>query len=295
MSSRQKLKTYVPVIEPDSLTTENTTTSISWKWILLYFLIGFVVLVIVLILFLRYLMWKSKPTFTVEELEHIVHKAVRDFDELHQNYAPDDVVAQAKHYYEPEITNGKNGSITDETLIECYLLEMKLKFIHDRFIAAFPGKILTDFSRWGYQNIQGVSARQLVLLCTPVEYLCIWVISLESNGFSGAFPKLNEGDVMISGQVDSSDPETRLSAARSYTFGQTSRLEPGRRRTQHIKKNTAMLSFGLHDSTMIGSTFWNGVIGPFLFENNDSKSFWIEIEDSAKSTWSWIVQTLNEN
>ena len=174
-----------------------------------------------------------------------------------------------------------HGSITSARFLDSYHDEMLMSFLHQRLFHAFPGKIL-EHPRWVYQNTGGIYARQLLLLLNANEYLCLWRTELPQSGFSGYLGNyVHEGDVLISGEIQSSDPESKLSAVRSYRFGQTSLLEPGRRRQYTLGARTAMLSFGMRSN--MGTCLWTGLLAPFLFANQDWRSFKGSLEDARAS------------
>lgn len=264
-------------------------------WLTIGCILLFVALIIV---FLWFLVVTSKPTFTVHELEDVVHCAVNDYDESVTHHSPNYYYQKACQFYDSSIIN---GGATQQDILESYHVEMKMKLIHQRFRAKYPGRILPE-PRWALQNTGGVYCRQLILLCNFKEYLVCWVSGpIAQVGFSGSYGSsvgngfLNEGDVMISGHMESFDPEQELSAMRPYEFGQTSFLKPGRRRIYSLSKNCAMLSFGLHDGSNMLKTFFPGLIFPYLFQNNDTPSFVIQITDAMKSMWMCIKWRLAVN
>ena len=238
------------------------------------------------ILWLWFVAATSCPTFEVSDLETLVHQAVKDFPGL-----PGDDTQQyldATRYYESEITDGKNGRIANADLIEAYRVECLLAFIAQRFREKYPKDAVKD-SKWCINEVGSVYARQLILIANPREYVCLWGSVLEQEGFGGAYGgNLDEGDVMITSQMESSDPESKRAAPRTYLFGDTSLLKPYRRRHYHLGKNCYMMSFCVHAKSNLIFAFFPGIILPYLFENHDTISFKIQMGDALKGFRMWL-------
>lgn len=246
-------------------------------------LIGLVVICAICIMFL---VMTSSPIFTVEDLESIVHSAVNDFNLYIANQPKHKILQRAVDHFDDEIIEHYNKhSLQEETLIDAQIVEELLNFIHERFTEAYPDLIIPD-GRWAYNVVGGIYARQKILLANFKEYICLWGSPLPQSGFSGYFPWLNEGDVMIKGTVRSSDPESALSAYRKYEFGDTSYLKNGHRRHYTMSPNCYMASFAVHKDTQMILTFWPGI------KDSDWKSFWIQIFDACKGIRLWIMYRL---
>jgi hypothetical protein len=270
-------------ISPSTSETDYQSNGVG---ITLLVILGLLSLLFTLICTVWYLVETSHPTFSVDSLEQIVHSAVHDFNEAMGTESPRETLENAKNHFDSFIVNHPNT--TDDILIESMKMEMLLDFIQVCFIKAMPELIVRD-AEWCYNEVGGVFARQKILSVNFKEYLCIWGTPLKTQGFSGYYSHLNEGDVMIIGEIKSSDPESKLSAVCSYRFGNTSRLANGHRRYYRLSNQTYMISFGLHKKTNMLQTFWPGVIIPYLFFNNDSKSFWIQIRDAWKGIKLWLI------
>jgi uncharacterized membrane protein len=257
----------------------------------LYFLLIIAIIILLICLYGLYLIEKSEPSFTKEQLEILVHNSVTNFN----NRTPDAETSQyekALNYFDKTITESyKNHTgIVDRTeLIQAYERECLLHEIAEAFQQQYPEDAIDD-PRWCYNEVGGAYARQLMLLANPTEYVCIWgtVLAKHSSfsGYYGGF--LNEGDVLIDGTVISADPETTRCCPRTYIFGQTSELKEGRRREYDLSKNCYMMSYGLHQKSNLITTMFVGVIFPYLFQNNDTKSFTIQFEDATKGFVKWV-------
>lgn len=258
--------------------------------IALFIVLGIIGIFFIIIIDIWYLVATSKRTFTLEELQSIVHSAVKDFNKLILLDKPNDILMRAKERFDVLIL--EHRTTTDMDLIEGNIMEELLEFIHGRFKESYPHLIIPN-SRWAFNNVGGVYARQKLLLANFKEYLCSWGTVLEQGGFSGRFINLNEGDVMICGTILSYDPESKLCLVRKYEFGDTSFLKNGYRRHCLYSKKCYMISFALHKKSNILKTLFPGVIIPYLFQNNDAKSFWIQIGDAWKGIKLWIWYRLS--
>ena len=233
-----------------------------------------------------FLVMTSSPIFTVDDLESIVHSAVKKFNVYIENQSRDKILERALDNFDDEIIDYYNEHREErEHLIDAEIVKELLTSIHEHFTEAYPELIIQD-GRWAYNVVGGIYARQKILLANFKEYICLWGSPLPQSGFSGYFPWLNEGDVMIKGTIWSSDPESRLSATRKYEFGKTSFLKNGHRRHYTMSKNCYMVSFGLHKNTQMFWTFWPGI------KDSDWKSFWIQIFDACKGIRLWIMYRL---
>lgn len=262
----------------------------------LYFLLFLLVALICFALYLAYLIHQSKPTFTRKDLEKLVHTAVKEFDlQWNEGWDNDDkLYEKAVLHFDKTITESykdHTGIVEREKMIEMYRIECLLKFIASKFHKRFPQDAI-DSPRWAYNELGGSYARSYMLLANPCEYVTIWGTVLAKHSvFSGYYAHfLNEGDVMICGTMFSADPESELCYPRRYEFGQTSELKATRRREYSMSDNCYMLSYGLHDHSNLMKTMFVGVIFPYLFQNNDTKSFNIQMGDAYQGFKKWFIK-----
>ena len=256
----------------------NTTGTI------LFVLLLLVGLVVIGFICLYYLMVTGKPTFTVEDLEFIVKTCVDDATEFYKTDTDAAALTRAARHFKYD----SHGVVKQKDLIEGIRMEETLFHIESMFNATFPHVALRN-SDWCFNRIGGITPRQKMTLLHPKEYVCLWGTVLEQQGFSGCFPHLNEGDVMINGVMDSNDPESFQCIPRRYTFGQTSYLNNTTRRHFYMGRHCYMLSFGLYNGSNLLRTIFSALITPYLFEHNDWISFWVQICGFCRVT-SLLVQ-----
>lgn len=237
---------------------------------------------------LCFLVLTSKPTFTQKSLETLVHSAVNDYN---ANMDSDEEIYKRglEHFNKKRL---KHRSINREQVIFAMKREELFHFIHERFMEAFPQLALSN-PTWALNNVGGVYARQLLMLITFKEYICIWGTEFAQAGFSGFFPDLNEGDVVITGTLKSAEFNSKESIAITYVFGDTSLLKNGMGRHYTLSDNCYMISFGLHKHSKIWRVFYNGIIMPYLFQNGDTKSFMIQMGDAMRGMWQWVCYRID--
>jgi ERG2 and Sigma1 receptor like protein len=262
----------------------------------LYFLLIVGIIILLLFLYGLYLIEKSKPTFSKQDLEILVHTTVKNYYNNSNRDSDDVKYEKAIQYFDKSITESyKNntGFVDQNTLIQAYDTECLLRTISQAFHEKFPDDAI-DEPRWCYNEVGGAYARQLMLLANPTEYVCLWgTVLAKHSSFSGYYGNfLCEGDVVISGQIVSADPESELCCPRTYVFGQTSELKACRRREYDLSTNCYMISYGLHQKSNLITTMFVGVIFPYLFQNNDTKSFQIQFGDAMKGFMKWFKKQM---
>lgn len=265
-----------------------------FKYIGLIFCL-FLLLIILFLCFVFYLAETSELIFTQKDLEDLVNTTVIEFNkQWTSNPSYHEIVyIEAQAYFDKEINIAHNeGFISREDLVESYRIEKLLEYIHQKFKEKYPRDTIPN-PRWCYNEIGGLYARNFLVLCNYFSYVTIWGTPIKASGFSGYYGNfLNEGDVMITGKMKSNSPDSRFCAPKTYTFGQTSRLRAKDRRYYELSDNCYMLSFALHDGTNMMKTFLPGLIIPYLFQNNDTKSFKIQFEDAMIGWKMWIMKEL---
>jgi len=235
---------------------------------------------------LCFLVLTSKPTFTKKSLELMVHSAVNDYNKSIAKHTKDQIYQRGLLYFNKKRV--KYPGVDKDQIIFATKREECFKFIHKRFMLAYPKLVLKN-PDWGLNNVGGIYARQLIMMINFKEYICIWGAELAQSGFSGYYPHLNEGDVVISGLLKSAEFNSEESLIATYKFGDTSELKNGRGRHYILSEGCYMISYGLHKNTQMWRVFYNGLIMPYLFQNGDTKSFLIQLGDSTRSILKWII------
>lgn len=249
------------------------------------------------ILCLWFLVATSEPIFTKQDIERITHQAVNDYNQqvqAHKISIPDyeeQLYQRGLAHFDQEIL--QNSITNREKIIATMQREDLLDFIYERFKQAFP-RLIVPNAKWAFNEVGGGYARQRMIFLNFCGYVCLWGSEISLTAFSGYYgSKLNEGDVMIIGDMKSGSPESEKCLVGTYKFGNTSSLVPGDRRIYWIDGGTYMISYALHEGTNMLGVFWPGAIAPYLFENHDSKSFKAQMGDALHGIWLWIIYRLS--
>ena len=256
----------------------------------LFVILGLIGLIDIGIACLWFLSATSTPTFTVSQLQLLVRKGVHDFQASKARYPT--TLEDAEVFYQSLRKDaGPTIRQTDKEMIEAKEQEDLFDFLAHRVILAYPHMTIPH-ARWGFQYCGGMVARQRFLLLNGREYLCIWGTTLPQSGSSGIFPDVLEGDVIIKGEIQSHEPESKRSLVRTYRFGDTSYLRNGVRRHCLYSKDCWMISFGLHVKTDMFRAAFTALLLPFWLINYDYHSFWIQAHDFVYGYYVWLCARL---
>ena len=255
--------------------------------IALFVVLGLVGILFSLLVCVMVLVCTSRPNFTQEQLEKLVSQAVLDAQAQTKDKSDDWWLARARKRIKYPDGRGTMPAVEPQSLLETERSETLSDHVYQYLCLAFPHLAIRN-SRWEFSYVGGIVARQRGIVMHFKEYVNLWGTVLPQNGYSGTFPCLNEGDVMYQGLMVSNDPEPQYAAPRVYTFGKTSRLKNGRRKHYTLSKHCYMVSFGLHEGSNLFRTLPEGLLIPYLFQNQDWRSFWIQVCDFWTGGWKWI-------
>jgi hypothetical protein len=214
----------------------------------------------------------TKYQFYPELLNNIGVQARTHIEEL----SLEDNILEAFSFYDLKYNENDKQKVWDT-----YKTERTLEKFEELLKESHPGKILNQ-SEWIWNNVGGIHARLKVLYCSTKEYVVLFGTQDFQDGFSGVYPYMDVWDIMLTGEMKSYSAKMRESYPKTYKPGDTSLLKRNESRRYSMQGLSYMIDYGRGS---IWRSFWSGIIAPYLFQNYDSHSAYIQIKDCIRSMW----------
>lgn len=155
-----------------------------------------------------------------------------------------------------------------------YQVEMILNEVHKGLKERYGDKIVNTL-KWYWNNVGGTYCRIAILAFTMHEYIALWGSNISQTGFSGYYPSMDVYDIMVTGKMYSFEADSKRSNPTIYTpDDKISYLKRSTSKVYQLEPYTYMIDLG---QGQIASSFWSGVIAPFLFNNQDWRSLFGQI------------------
>lgn len=165
--------------------------------------------------------------------------------------------------------NASDIEYEKEAKREAYKTELILYEVHKQLKRRYGDKIV-DTPKWYWNNVGGTYCRIAILAFTMNEYLALWGTNIQQTGFSGYYSSMDVYDIMVTGKMYSFYAESKSSNPVIYTpDDKISYLKRNTSKVYKLEPYTYMIDLG---QGTITPSFWNGIIAPFIFNNQDWKS-----------------------